>query len=43
MWGIDKAGGGLRIVTAIEKTIKIQGDIDKIYPQVEKEAIEFEN
>jgi hypothetical protein len=31
------------IVTTIEKTIKIQNAIDKIYPQVEEGIIEFEN
>ncbi|MDI6801657.1 MAG: N-6 DNA methylase [Thermodesulfovibrionales bacterium] len=33
----------LRVVTVIEKTIKIQSDIDKIYSQVEKDIIEFGN
>jgi len=31
-----------KIVTTIGKTIEIQKDIDKIYPEVEKEVIEFE-
>lgn len=33
----------LRVVTVIEKTIKIQSDIDKIYPQVEEDIIEFKS
>ena len=30
-----------RIVTAIQKTIEIQKEIDAIYPQVEIDTIEF--
>ena len=30
-----------RIVTAIQKTIEIQKDIDGIYPEVEIDTIEF--
>ena len=30
-----------KIVTAIEKTIEIQKEIDKIYPEVEKDLIDF--
>ncbi len=32
-----------KIVTAIQKTIEIQKDIDRMYPKVEKEIIEFTN
>jgi len=31
-----------RVVTSLEKTIKVQRDIDSIYPEVEKETVEFE-
>ena len=31
----------IHIATAIEKTIKIQEEIDAIYPEVEKDLIEF--
>ncbi|MEW6213725.1 MAG: type ISP restriction/modification enzyme, partial [Nitrospirota bacterium] len=30
-----------KVVTALERTIKIQKEIDEIYPEVEKEIIEF--
>ena len=30
-----------RVVTAIAKTIEIQGEIDKLYPQVEKDTVTF--
>jgi len=30
-----------KVVTALKKTIEIQKEIDKIYPEVEKELIEF--
>jgi len=29
------------VVTAIKKTIEIQKDIDAVYPETEKELIEF--
>jgi len=32
-----------KIVTSLQKTIEIQREIDDIYPQAEKEIIEFEN
>lgn len=32
-----------KIVTSLQKTIKIQKSIDDIYPRVEKETIEFKN
>lgn len=28
-----------RVVTAIAKTLEIQGEIDQFYPEVEKEAV----
>ena len=30
-----------RIVTSLQKTIEIQEEIDNIYPEVEKETVEF--
>lgn len=33
----------LRVITAIERTAKIQNETDNIYPQVEEEIIEFEH
>jgi hypothetical protein len=30
-----------KVVTAIETTIKIQKEIDNLYPEIEKETIEF--
>ncbi len=33
----------LKVVTAIEKTVKIQNEIDRIYPQVEEDVIELKN
>ena len=38
---MDDAPHYCRIVTALGKTIEIQANIDKIYPEVEKELIEF--
>ena len=32
-----------KVVTAIEETIKIQKDIDRLYPEIEKGTIEFRN
>ena len=32
-----------KIITSLQKTIEVQRDIDKIYPKVEKETIEFGN
>jgi hypothetical protein len=32
-----------KVVTAIKKTIEIQKEIDKLYPEIEKETIEFKN
>jgi len=31
----------IRIATTLAKTIEIQAEIDKIYPDVEKDVIEF--
>ena len=31
------------VVTAIEKTIKVQKEIDNLYPEIEKEIIVFDN
>ena len=31
----------IHIVTALEKTIEIQAEIDAIYPEVEKDVIQF--
>ncbi|MBI5211911.1 MAG: DNA methyltransferase, partial [Nitrospirae bacterium] len=33
----------LKVVVAIEKTVEIQNEIDRIYPQVEENIIEFKN
>ncbi|MGH7799125.1 MAG: hypothetical protein ACREOW_00670 [Thermodesulfobacteriota bacterium] len=30
------------VVTALKKTIEIQKAIDNVYPEVEKETVEFE-
>jgi hypothetical protein len=30
-----------KVVTAIKKTIKIQKDIDAVYPEIEKHLIDF--
>ncbi len=38
---MDEAPRYCRIVTALSKTIEIQKEIDGIYPEVEKELIEF--
>lgn len=38
---MDDAPRYCRIVTAIARTIDIQKEIDSIYPEVEKELIEF--
>ncbi|NOZ61696.1 MAG: DNA methyltransferase, partial [Calditrichaeota bacterium] len=38
---MDDAPRYCRIVTALSKTIEIQKEIDKIYPEVEKELIKF--
>ena len=38
---MDDAPHYCRIVTALSKTIEIQEQIDKIYPEVEKELVEF--
>jgi len=38
---MDDAPHYCRIVTALSKTIEIQEKIDKIYPEIEKELIEF--
>jgi hypothetical protein len=32
-----------KVVTAIKKTIEIQKKIDNLYPEIEKETIEFKN
>lgn len=32
-----------KVVTAIEETIKIQKEIDRLYPEIEKGTIEFRN
>jgi hypothetical protein len=32
-----------KVVTAIKKTIEIQKEIDNLYPEIEKETIEFRN
>jgi hypothetical protein len=49
-WLKDRKGRGLslddikhycKIVTALQKTIEIQEAVDKIYPEVEKNVIEF--
>ena len=32
-----------RVVTAIAKTIEVQKEIDKLYPEIEKATIEFKN
>ena len=31
----------IRIATALARTIEIQAEIDELYPEVEKEVIEF--
>lgn len=31
----------IRVATALEKTIEIQAEIDELYPEVEKDLIEF--
>lgn len=41
--GLDEIKRYCQIVTALSKTIEIQKEIDSIYPEVEKETIEFEN
>lgn len=41
--GLDEIKRYCQIVTALSKTIEIQIEIDSIYPEVEKETIEFEN
>jgi len=38
---MDDAPRYCRIVTALRKTIEIQGKIDKIYPEIEKELVDF--
>ena len=38
---LDEIKHYCKVVTAIKKTIEIQKNIDSIYPQVEKELIEF--
>ena len=38
---MDDAPRYCRIVTALSETIEIQKQIDKIYPEVEKELIKF--
>lgn len=38
---MDEAPRYCRIITALSKTIEIQEKIDKIYPEVEKELIDF--
>jgi len=39
---MDDAPRYCRIVTALSKTIEIQKEIDEIYPEVEKELVQFE-
>jgi hypothetical protein len=39
--GLDDIKHYLKVLSAIEKTLKIQDEIDNIYRQVEKEIIEF--
>jgi len=38
---MDDAPRYCRIVTALSKTIKIQEKIDKIYPEIEKDLVDF--
>jgi hypothetical protein len=38
---LDDAPRYCRIVTALSKTIEIQKQIDELYPEVEKELIDF--
>jgi len=38
---MDDAPQYCRIVTAIQKTIEIQKQIDDLYPEIEKNIIEF--
>ena len=38
---MDEAPRYCRIVTALSKTIKIQEKIDKIYPEIEKDLVNF--
>ena len=38
---LDEIKHYCKVVTAIKKTIEIQKNIDGIYPEVEKELIEF--
>jgi hypothetical protein len=38
---MDDAPRYCRIVTALSKTIEIQGKIDKIYPEIEKDLVDF--
>jgi hypothetical protein len=38
---MDEAPRYCRIVTALYKTIKIQKQIDKIYPEIEKNLVIF--
>lgn len=40
---LDEIKHYCRVVTAIEKTMGIQKEIDKLYPEIEKETIEFKN
>ncbi|MDD5231079.1 MAG: DNA methyltransferase, partial [Candidatus Marinimicrobia bacterium] len=39
--GMDSAPHYCRIITALTKTIEIQQKIDAIYPEIEKQIIEF--
>ena len=40
---LDEIKHYCKIVTAIQKTIEIQKQIDRVYPEAEKEIIEFNN
>jgi hypothetical protein len=40
---LDEIKHYCKIVTAIQRTIEIQKDIDHVYPEVEKEIVEFNN
>jgi len=40
-WRMDDPRHYIHIATALEKTIEIQAEIDALYPEVEKDLIEF--
>ena len=40
---LDEIRHYCKVVTALEKTMEIQREIDKLYPGIERETIEFAN